>query len=254
LLDLGLFVAGLAISIFGSIVGLGGGFVLVPLLRLFFGLPPAMVAGTSLALVVANNATASASYFLQRRIHAGTGLLVAAGGLPGSALGASLVKKMDARLFDCLLAILIFAVAVNMFVKARKQAAPLEKNGDAASPLWYWILALGFAVGWLSGFFGAGGGVVLIPALFYLTKFTAHEITATAQFSLLFIAIFGLGVHYFQHDLELAYAAPLVLGGALGGPIGANVSARLKPKRLIAFVALALVVAAVALVARDFIP
>jgi uncharacterized membrane protein YfcA len=254
LLDLGLFFAGVAVSIFGSIVGLGGGFVLVPLLRLFFGLPPALVAGTSLALVVTNNATASITYFFQRRIAVRTALLVAAGGLPGSVLGAALVKRMPVRVFDWLLAILILAVAVNMLRTARfpKIRGHSEGRGDAPLP-WTWGIVLGFAVGVLSGLFGAGGGVVLIAALFYFTKLSLHEVTATAQFALLFISAFGLGAHGLQHDLAPAYAIPLVLGGALGGPIGASISARLKPKRLTSVVALALVVAALALVARDLV-
>src|ERR1700729_3134606 len=64
--DAWLFVLAFATSIFGSLVGLGGGFILVPLLRLVFGLPPAITAGSSLVLVVTNNAMASIAYFRQR--------------------------------------------------------------------------------------------------------------------------------------------------------------------------------------------
>jgi uncharacterized protein len=253
-LDLGLFLAGFAISIFGSIVGLGGGFVLVPLLRLFFGLPPALVAGTSLALVVTNNATASVTYLFQRRIQLRTGLLVAAGGLPGSVLGAALVLSMPVLAFDWLLAILILAVAVNMLRKANSPNTPSSSDGRKVGPVaWTWALVLGFAVGVLSGLFGAGGGVLLIAALFSFASLSVYEVTATAQFALLFISAFGLGAHNLQHDLQPAYAVPLVLGGALGGPIGASISARLKPKRLASIVALALIVAALALVVRDFV-
>ncbi len=120
--------------------------------------------------------------------------------------------------------------------------------------MWHYAVILGFVVGVLSGLFGAGGGILLISALFYFTDFPPHQVTATAQFSILFIAAFGLGVHYLQHDLRLNYAAPLVLGGMIGGPIGARVSSHLKPRRLMSLVAFALIVAACALVARDLIP
>ncbi len=252
MLDLWLFLAGLAISIFGSIVGLGGGFVLVPLLRLFFGLPPATVAGTSLALVVTNNATASVAYFLQRRIHVRTGLLIAAGGLPGSVLGASAVKNMPGHVFDWLLAVFILAVAGNLLRSARGRATPhASVEGSEVRAVWFREIVLGFAVGVLVGLFGAGGGVLLIAALFTFTRFSPHDVTATAQFAILFISAFGLCAHGFQHDLQAAYAIPLVLGGAFGGPLGASISARLKPRRLVLFVAVGLIVAAVALVARD---
>ncbi|MBV8118207.1 MAG: sulfite exporter TauE/SafE family protein [Candidatus Eremiobacteraeota bacterium] len=115
-------------------------------------------------------------------------------------------------------------------------------------------LAFGIVVGLLSGLFGAGGGIVLVSALFYFTEFSPHEVTATTQFAILFIATFGLLAHGFAHDLRLGYALPLIFGGLLGGPIGARLSARVKPHRLVSLVAFALMLAACALIARDVIP
>lgn len=248
-----LFLVGLAVSVFGSIVGLGGGFVLVPLLRLFFGLPPAIIAGTSLALVVTNNAAASISYLRQRRIHLRTGLLVAAGGLPGSILGASSVRTMPSHVFDWLLAILTLAVAVDILVNGYSRLSRRPPRGPVKMK-WYAAVILGVVVGVLSGLFGAGGGILLISALFYFTELSAHEVTATTQFSILFVAAFGLIAHCLQHDLWLTYVVPLILGGLLGGPIGARASSHLKPRRLMSLVALALIIAACALVTRDLLP
>ncbi|MGA8534913.1 MAG: sulfite exporter TauE/SafE family protein [Candidatus Tumulicola sp.] len=248
-----LFFVGLAVSVFGSIVGLGGGFVLVPLLRLFFGLPPAIIAGTSLALVVTNNAAASLSYLRQRRVDVRTGLLIAAGGLPGSILGASSVRTMSVHLFDWLLAILTLAVAADILVNGYSRLSRRPPHGTVTMK-WYSAVILGVAVGLLSGLFGAGGGILLISALFYFTELSAHEVTATTQFSILFVAAIGLAAHYLQHDLRLTYALPLILGGLVGGPIGARVSSHLKPRRLMSLVAVALIIAAAALVARDLLP
>ncbi len=226
--------------------------MLVPILRLFFGIPPAFVAGTSLALVVSSNVTASVVYMVQRRIRYRAGLLVAAGGLPGSILGASVVERMPPHTFDWLLALLIVASAANLLVKARTQGArPSDERIDGRRLPWFAAILLGFAVGVLSGLFGAGGGILLIAALFSFTTFTPYEITATAQFAIIAISMLGLYAHGRQHDLDLAYVLPLVLGGAVGGLIGAAISARLKPARLTSVVAFALIVAAFALVARD---
>jgi uncharacterized protein len=244
-----LFVAGFVTSVAGSVVGLGGGFLLVPALRLFFALSPAVVAGTSLALVVTNNATASIAYAMQRRIRVRTGLLVAAGGIPGAIAGAHAVRGMSAVAFDYLLAALTLAVAVNVLV--RRNARAVESERPKRDPAWWAMSGTGAIVGVLSGLFGAGGGVILIPALIYLTDLTPHEITATAQFSILFIAIAGLAMHLLQHDLRVEFALPVLIAALAGGPLGARLSARLHPARLLLFVGLALVVAAVALVLRD---
>jgi uncharacterized membrane protein YfcA len=253
-LNLWLFVLAFAISVFGSLVGLGGGFILVPLLRLLFGLPPAITAGSSLALVVTNNAMASIAYFRQRRIDLEIGLLIAAGGLPGSIIGALTVRTMSTRVFDWLLAILTLAVAVDMLVYGRARAAKLHRYTVTRPARRFFAAGFGVVVGLLSGLFGAGGGIILVSALFYLTDLSPHEVTATTQFTILLVATFGLLAHGFAHDLRLNYALPLVLGGLLGGPIGAHLSLRVRPHRLVSLVAVALMLAACALVARDIFP
>jgi uncharacterized protein len=113
------------------------------------------------------------------------------------------------------------------------------------------MAGVGVIVGMLSGLFGAGGGVVLIPALIYFTELSPHEITATAQFAVLFVSAAGLVTHVLQHDLRIAFALPLLIAALIGGPLGARFSSRLHPARLLLFVGAALIVAAVALVARD---
>jgi uncharacterized protein len=244
-----LFVAGFVTSVVGSIVGLGGGFLLVPALRLFFAMPPAIVAGTSLAMVVTNNATASVTYAMQRRIRFRTGIAIAIGGVPASILGAHAVRGMSAVAFDYLLAAVTLAVAVHVLFRRKARAAQGERPKREAA--WWIMAAVGAVVGVLSGLFGAGGGVVLIPALIYLTDLSPHEITATAQFAVLFIAVAGLTAHVLQHDLRIAYAVPLLLAALIGGPLGARLSSRLHPARLLLFVGLSLAVAAAALVLRD---
>jgi hypothetical protein len=102
-------------------VGLGGGFILVPILRIFFGIAPAEAAGTSLTLVVASSASGAFTFFLHRRIHLKIGWMLAAGGLPGGILGAFLVARMPARLFDWILATILLVVAGDMMINARRR-------------------------------------------------------------------------------------------------------------------------------------
>src|SRR5438270_2257927 len=109
-----LFIIGFVASVFGSMVGLGGGFVVVPVLRLIYGLSPPLAAGTSLALVVANSAGGSVAYLLQRRVDLRIGWLLAAGGIPGGVLGALAVKFSPETLFDWLFAAFLIAVAADI--------------------------------------------------------------------------------------------------------------------------------------------
>lgn len=249
-----LFAAAFAASVFGSMVGLGGGFILVPILRLFLGFSPAYAAGTSLVLIVANSASGAFTYLLQRRVHLKIGLLIALGGLPGGILGAIASFHISAKLFDSILAVLLVAVAVDMAWNARRRVAGrIEAHRVTAvkGMSYRAAIVLGFIVGLFSSLFGLGGGIVLVPTFLYFSELPAHSISATSHFAILLTSPVGLIVHALQRDIVARDVLPLVAGGLLGGPIGARLSLRLRSPQLLIVVAIALVVAAITLVWRQ---
>lgn len=232
-------------------VGLGGGFIIVPVLRLFFHLNPGAAAGTSLALVVANSGSGAFTYWLQKRVNVRIGLLAAAGGIPASIAGAYVSTIVSPRLFDWLFAGFLIAVATDMIVnrKRRRQAQrdPGHAGGGGHWARWVFI---GLGVGFLSSLFGIGGGVVLIPSLLYFSDLPAHAISATSHFGIILTSPVGLVAHIVQRDITWSYVLPLVIGGLLGGPLGARLSLRLRSQALMVVVGVALLIAAGALVAR----
>lgn len=249
-----LFAAAFLASIFGSMVGLGGGFILVPILRLFLGFSPAYAAGTSLVLIVANSASGAFTYLLQRRVHLKIGWLIAVGGLPGGILGAIASVHISPRLYDIILAVLLIGVAVDMAWNAQRRMAGRVEHPrvSAIKGMSYRAaLGLGFAVGMFSSLFGLGGGILLVPTFLYFSELPAHAISATSQFAILLTSPVGLVVHVMQRDIVARDIVPLVAGGLLGGPIGARLSLRLKSPQLLIVVATALVIAAVSLVWRQ---
>jgi len=253
-LALELFSAAFFASVFGSMVGLGGGFVLVPILRLFLGFSPAYAAGTSLVLIVANSASGAVTYLLQKRVHLKIGLLIAAGGLPGSILGAIASVHISARLFDTVLAAILVVVAIDMAWNAERRLAGRvehERIESLKGMSYRAAFALGFVVGIFSSLFGLGGGIVLVPTFLYFSELPAHAISATSHFAILLTSPVGLAVHIFQRDIVGRDVVPLVAGGLLGGPVGARLSLRLKSPQLLIIVAIALVTAAVTLVWRQ---
>jgi uncharacterized membrane protein YfcA len=235
-------------------VGLGGGFIAVPVLLLFFHLRPGVASGTSLALVVANSGSGALTYLLQKRVHVRIGLLVALGGLPASILGALVSARISSQLFDWLFAIFLLGVAFDMTVnRSKRLAGRSEDHTRILGMPWYRALSLGFGVGFISSLFGIGGGVLLVPSLLYFSDLPAHMISATSHFGIVLTSPVGLATHWVEQDIKWDYVVPLVIGGLLGGPIGARLSLRLKQSRLIVLVAAALTVAAIALVVRNFL-
>ncbi len=237
-------------------VGLGGGFIIVPVLRLFFGLGPAEASGTSLALVIANSGSGAFTYLMQRRVHVRIGLLIAAAGFPGAILGAIAVKHLPAHVFDWLFAAFLIAVAADIIFNRDRRLRDRDEQAEihAISGMpWYTALVSGFGVGFISSLFGVGGGVVLVPTLLYFSDLPAHAISATSHFGIVLTSPIGFVTHYLQNDVDWQDVVPLVAGGLLGGPIGARLSLRLHSQRLLNFVAAALVIAAFALVLRHVI-
>jgi len=235
-------------------VGLGGGFILTPLLRLFLGFSPAAAAGTSLVLIVANSASGAFTYLLHRRVHLKIGLLIALGGVPSSIIGAILSLHMPARIFDVLLAAMLIVVAVDLAWNAERRMSgrpELRRIHELKGMSYRGALGLGFIVGIFLSLFGLGGGIVLVPAFLYFSELPAHAISATSQFAILLTSPPGLITHILQHDVVGSDVVPLVAGGLLGGPVGARLSLRLPSPQLLIVVAIALVVAAITLVWRQ---
>lgn len=254
-LALELFGAAFIASVFGSMVGLGGGFIFVPLLRLFFGLPPAEAAGTSLVLVTANSAAGAFTYLLQKRVHVRLGLLFAIGGLPGSVLGALLVQHISESIFDWAFCAFLLLVAADMIFNAkhRVKARSEEAVGERKPMSYRAAIGLGFAVGVVSSLFGIGGGVIVVPSLLYLSNLPAHAISATSHFILILTSPTGLVVHGFEHDILPRDVIPLVAGGLCGGPVGARLSLRLQSQQLLVLVGVALICVAGSLALRHIL-
>ena len=250
-----LFAAALAASIIGSMVGLGGGFILVPLLRLFFGFGPAEAAGTSLVLVAANSGSGAFTYFLQKRVNVKLGLLFGAGGLPGSIIGALLTKRIPPHIFDWIFAVFLIAVATDMVINAKKRVANrVEDDAHTRKAMSYRAaLGIGFILGIVSSLFGIGGGIIVVPSLLYFSNLPAHAIAATSHFSIILTSPIGLIVHGMQNDIRVADVIPLVAGGLIGGPIGAQLSLRVKSPQLLVIVGIALICVAGSMALRHFL-
>lgn len=234
-------------------VGLGGGFVLVPMLRLVFGLGPAEAAGTSLALVVANSGAGTIAYFLQKRVAVRTALLLAAGGIPGSLLGAFFVQRMSAATFDWLFALLLIGVAVDLIASRNKKRADVRAAASldrTAGLSWASGLSAGLAVGVISSLFGVGGGIIAVPTLLYFTELPVHAMMGTSHLAIFLTSPVGLIAHAYERDIRSSYVVPLVIGGLVGGPIGARLSARLSPSWILILVSAAVTIAAASLVLR----
>ncbi len=250
----------------GSLAGLGGGFIVAPALRLFFGDAPDEAAGTSLVLVLANVASASLAFVRQGRVDLRLAAVAGIAAIPTSILGALLVHAIDATAFDLLYAGMLAFFAVTLFrrseVHAEGRVARLPWSSErtfhdrvsgrdyryaTSTPL---TLATGLTTGFLSSFFGIGGGTVVVPVFLRLFAMPAHIVSATSHMVILFSAPFGVATHAFGGDIHWADAIPLAFGGIAGGQAGAWLSKRLTGVVLVRIVAIVLIAASASLFAQ----
>ena len=238
---------GVGASIFGSIVGLGGGFIVVPFLRLAFDFAPGVAAGTSLVLVFANTAAASIAFARRGRIAFRTAIPLALASIPGSIGGAILAHHLPAHTYDWLYAGLL--VALSLYVFLRRDAGDSTRKTIANNDVWI-MAAGGLVVGLVSSLFGIGGGVILIPLLFAMTEFDVHVVAATSTAVIAMTSPVGILTQGLLGDLALWPCLALGAGGIIGGSIGARLASKISARDLNGLIAAAMLLAAIAMVAR----
>jgi uncharacterized membrane protein YfcA len=247
-----LILTGVGASVVGSIVGLGGGFIAGPVLRIFFHLAPGVAAAASLVLVFANTLSASVHFAGQKRIAFDLAIPIAIFALPGSIAGAYVSAHTNASVFDTLYAVFLCVVAIDVLRRTVRTPALPQAPREGLRPSWYVLLPAGLAVGFVSSLFGIGGGVVVIPLLLLLTNEEMHVVTATSTAIIAMTAPAGIITQGFQHDLQWSTSIALAAGGLAGGQIGAVFAQRISSPHLSILLAVMMGLAAAAMALRHF--
>ncbi len=247
----GFMLLGVLVGLFGTLIGAGGGFLLVPVLLLLYpGRNPEAIAAVSLAVACANAVSGSIAYGRMGRIQYRPGLVFAAASIPTAVLGAFSTAFIARRDFELLFAGLLAFASLMLFLKAPAGGG----YGAASAPaLSRGKLALGAllstAVGFISSFLGIGGGIIHVPALTLFLGFPVHLATATSHFTLAIVALAGTLVNIFSGRLSGSWdiLAALVLGALLGAQAGARLSSRIHGRLILRLLAVALLLVAVRL-------
>jgi uncharacterized membrane protein YfcA len=243
---------GFAIGAFGTLIGAGGGFLLVPLLLLGYHFPPATAVGTSLSLVFLNAGSGSIAYLRQGRVDLSLGWKFALATVPGAIGGAYLARVLSSSVFSLAFGVVLVAIAALLF--AGKTAAPsrraslrriVDRTGESVSytvDAWKGV-AVSFLVGLMSSVLGIGGGIIHVPFLIVALSLPVHIATATSHFVLSISAFVGAATFFALGNVSLRTVALMGAGILVGAQLGARASLRAGATtiRLILAVSLALV-------------
>jgi uncharacterized membrane protein YfcA len=255
---------GFLVGAFGTLIGAGGGFILVPVLVLLYpGMQPEVITSISLAVVFLNAGSGSFAYARMKRIDYKSAIAFGIATLPGSIIGALLTGVLPQHLFNLILGVVLILVAIFLILRPTEGAfaSPhkfgathrriVDRNGEVyeyAFNIKTGII-LSFFVGFVSSLLGIGGGIIHVPALTSLLGFPAHVATATSHFVLAIMALAGTIVHLITGTLQSGLKQALLLGGGviLGAQLGAALSHKVKPKGIVRALAVALLIVGVRL-------
>ena len=248
----------MAIGTYGTLVGLGGGFLVVPLLLIVYNLSPPAAAATSLVVVFLNAASGSAGYLRQGRVEWRAGMILALGTIPGALVGPAIATAIPTRTFELVFGSILIGMALFLFLRPESKSTvpssiggnwlrvrrtfttPAGDSHDIAfsGPL---ALLASFGVGVIGSLLGIGGGLVHVPAMIHLMGFPVHLAMATSTFVLAITALTAVLEYTRRGFVEWPLAAALGIGVVVGAQLGAAVAHRIHARWLVRLLTLAMV-------------
>lgn len=264
-----LLITGFFVGTIGTMIGAGGGFILVPLLLLTHSqFTPEMVTAVSIVIVAANAISGSVAYGRSGRIDFRAGMLFALFTIPGSVLGVFTTRYIPHAVFNVIFGILLLLLALFLLFKKQEPAVRdtegQPKKGQRSAVLTdnenttyrytynaYTGAAISVIVGYLSPLLGIGGGIIHVPAMVNWLGFPVHIATATSHFILAVMASVSVLVHVLQGNYTDPYILRMVvwlcIGVIPGAQAGAWLSHKIKGKVIVMALAVCLAIVALRL-------
>ena len=248
------------VGVLSGMFGVGGGFLMTPLL-FFIGIPPAVAVATEANQIVASSFSGVLAHFRRKTVDFKMGTVLLIGGLTGAAVGVVIFNYLKAQgqvdllvklcyvVFLGVIGSLMFVESLNALRKSRNnatvtttrrqrgwmQALPL-KTRFRTSGLYISVLpplVVGLFVGILSAIMGVGGGFIMVPAMIYLLGMPTKVVVGTSLFQIIFVTGFTTLLHATtNYTVDMALAVLLLVGGVIGAQIGTQIGTRLRAEQL----------------------
>jgi uncharacterized membrane protein YfcA len=258
---------GAAVGFLSGMFGIGGGFLITPLL-IFYNIPPAVAVATGANQVVASSFSGSLWHFKRGSLDIKLALVLLVGGLAGATLGIwifTLLRRLgQLDLFISILYVVFLSTVGGLMlwesVRSLRRAAkdqpvtmrrPGQHNWVHRLPLKMRfkrskiylsvipVIALGFAIGVLTSVMGVGGGFIMVPAMIYLLRIPTNVVVGTSLFQIIFVTAFTTVVQATtNYSVDIILALLLMVAGVIGAQYGVRVGQKLRGEQLRALLAL----------------
>ncbi len=264
-----LFVLGTFVGAFGTLIGVAGGFILIPiLLFLYPHEPPAVITSMTLTVVLFNATSGSLAYARLKRVDFLSGLQFSMTAVPGAVLGAILTNYLSRGLFQHIFGAVLLLVSLYLLMRPEsrlKMGSHLpgsytrvvtDSHNQTYTYSYNRPLAITFAffVGVVAGLLGIGGGIIHVPLMTQLLFFPVHIATATSHFVVAITALAAVVTHFIDGTMTegLSRALVIAIGAAIGAQAGARFSKRVSGPWIVRLLGMGLGVVALRLLIAPF--
>ncbi|MBU2983519.1 sulfite exporter TauE/SafE family protein [Lentibacter algarum] len=259
------------VGVLSGMFGVGGGFLMTPLL-FFIGIPPAVAVATGANQIVASSFSGLLAHLKRKTVDLKLGTVLLVGGLVGAAIGMVVFNYLKAMgqvdllvrlcyvVFLGIIGSLMFIESLNAIRKlAKAGGAPAKRKRDRGvlsklpfkvrfhtSGLYISIippLIIAVLVGILTAIMGVGGGFIMVPAMIYLLGMPTKVVVGTSLFQIIFVTAFTTLLHATtNYTVDMALAVLLLVGGVVGAQIGTRIGLKMKAEQLRILLALLVIV------------
>jgi len=247
------------VGVLSGMFGVGGGFLMTPLLFMI-GIPPAVAVATEANQIVASSFSGVLAHLKRKTVDIKMGIVLLIGGLVGATIGVWVFKYLKSIgqvellvtisyvVFLGLIGSLMFVESLNAIRKSKKPGArPRKKRHNwihglpfkmrfRTSGLYISVippLLVGLSVGILAAIMGVGGGFIMVPAMIYLLGMPTKVVVGTSLFQIIFVTAYTTLSHATQNfTVDAVLAVILLTGGVIGAQVGARIGVKLKAEQL----------------------
>ncbi|MFU1477621.1 sulfite exporter TauE/SafE family protein [Roseovarius sp. C7] len=247
------------VGILSGMFGVGGGFLMTPLL-FFIGIPPAVAVATEANQIVASSFSGVLAHFRRKTVDFRMGTVLLVGGLFGAAIGVVLFNYLKSQgqvdllvklcyvVFLGIIGGMMFFESLRAIRKSRAGGPPAKRKKHTfihkmpfkmrfrTSGLYISVippLIVGVCVGILAAIMGVGGGFIMVPAMIYLLGMPTKVVVGTSLFQIIFVTAFTTLLHATtNYTVDIALAVLLLVGGVIGAQIGTRIGTKLNAEQL----------------------
>ena len=252
---------GMVVGALSGLFGVGGGFLMTPLL-IFLGIPPVVAVGSEAPHVLASSVSGVIAHWRKRNVDFKMGFFLLSGGVIGSTLGVNLFKLLKTYgqidiVIQFLFIIFLGFIGMSMAFESAKTTIKNYRTTSAIRTKLHqhsWIhglpfklrfhrsklyisaippILIGFFVGVLSAMMGVGGGFIMIPAMVYILGMPTNVVVGTSLFQIIFVTANSTFFQsYLNQTVDIVLSALMILGGVIGAQIGVRIGSQLKAEYL----------------------